>query len=167
MVKSGATQRQPKAAAKAVSKIATGAAVTTGATGSVGSAGVEHRDTVLGMSFDELAGAAIPSASRLLASTRSTDRPSLMRKSWAGPGRKRGQLGQPRHHERRQGGELPPRGSMMGETPCCSRCWLARRPPVECAGKVPLAGRQVRVSKETLEGGSEYAVTNPQRGGCR
>ncbi|WP_407707000.1 LPD38 domain-containing protein [Aeromonas salmonicida] len=35
--------------------MATGAAVTTGATGSVGSAGVNTRDTVLGMSFDELA----------------------------------------------------------------------------------------------------------------
>ncbi len=57
MVKRGATQEVAEAvAAKAVSKIATGAAVTTGATGSVGSAGVNTRDTVLGMSFDELAG---------------------------------------------------------------------------------------------------------------
>lgn len=57
MVKRGATQEIAEAvAAKAVSKIATGAAVTTGATGSVGSAGVNTRDTVLGMSFDELAG---------------------------------------------------------------------------------------------------------------
>ncbi|WP_454010309.1 LPD38 domain-containing protein [Aeromonas sp. Marseille-Q7275] len=56
MVKRGATQEIAEAvAAKAVSKIATGAAVTTGATGSVGSAGVNTRDTVLGMSFDELA----------------------------------------------------------------------------------------------------------------
>ncbi|MGE6262808.1 LPD38 domain-containing protein [Aeromonas media] len=56
MVKHGATQEIAEAvAAKAVSKIATGAAVTTGATGSVGSAGVNTRDTVLGMSFDELA----------------------------------------------------------------------------------------------------------------
>lgn len=57
MVKRGATQEVAEAvAAKAVSKIATGAAVTTGATGSVGSAGVNTRETVLGMSFDELAG---------------------------------------------------------------------------------------------------------------
>ncbi len=57
MVKRGATKEVAEAvAAKAVSKIATGAAVTTGATGSVGSAGVNTRDTVLGMSFDELAG---------------------------------------------------------------------------------------------------------------
>ncbi len=57
MVKRGATQEVAEAvAAKAVSKIATGAAVTTGTTGSVGSAGVNTRDTVLGMSFDELAG---------------------------------------------------------------------------------------------------------------
>ncbi len=57
MIKRGATQEVAEAvAAKAVSKIATGAAVTTGATGSVGSAGVNTRDTVLGMSFDELAG---------------------------------------------------------------------------------------------------------------
>lgn len=57
MVKRGATQKVAEAvAAKAVSKIANGAAVTTGATGSVGSAGVNTRDTVLGMSFDELAG---------------------------------------------------------------------------------------------------------------
>ncbi|MFQ2209941.1 LPD38 domain-containing protein [Aeromonas caviae] len=57
MVKRGATQEVAEAvAAKAVSKIATGAAVTTGATGSVGSAGVNTRGTVLGMSFDELAG---------------------------------------------------------------------------------------------------------------
>lgn len=56
MVKRGATQEVAEAvAAKAVSKIATGAAVTTGATGSVGSAGVNTRDIVLGMSFDELA----------------------------------------------------------------------------------------------------------------
>ncbi|WP_408817879.1 LPD38 domain-containing protein [Aeromonas caviae] len=56
MVKRGATQEIAEAvAAKAVSKIATGAAITTGATGSVGSAGVNTRDTVLGMSFDELA----------------------------------------------------------------------------------------------------------------
>ncbi|MFA7819292.1 LPD38 domain-containing protein [Aeromonas dhakensis] len=56
MVKRGATLEVAEAvAAKAVSKIATGAAVTTGATGSVGSAGVNTRDTVLGMSFDELA----------------------------------------------------------------------------------------------------------------
>lgn len=57
MLKRGVTQEVAEAvAAKAVSKIATGAAVTTGATGSVGSAGVNTRDTVLGMSFDELAG---------------------------------------------------------------------------------------------------------------
>ncbi|MFQ2498960.1 LPD38 domain-containing protein [Aeromonas caviae] len=56
MIKRGATQEVAEAvAAKAVSKIATGAAVTTGATGSLGSAGVNTRDTVLGMSFDELA----------------------------------------------------------------------------------------------------------------
>ncbi|MFM5587697.1 LPD38 domain-containing protein [Aeromonas rivipollensis] len=56
MVKRGATQEIAEAvAAKAVSKIATGAAVTTGATGSVGSAGVNTRETVLGMGFDELA----------------------------------------------------------------------------------------------------------------
>lgn len=55
MIKRGATQEVAEAvAAKAVSKIATGAAVTTGTTGSVGSAGVNTRDTVLGMSFDEL-----------------------------------------------------------------------------------------------------------------
>lgn len=55
MIKRGATQEVAEAvAAKAVSKISTGAAVTTGATGSVGSAGVNTRDTVLGMSFDEL-----------------------------------------------------------------------------------------------------------------
>ena len=57
MIKRGATQKVAEAvAAKAVSKIANGAAVTTGVTGSVGSAGVNARDTVLGMSFDELAG---------------------------------------------------------------------------------------------------------------
>ncbi|MFQ2467524.1 LPD38 domain-containing protein [Aeromonas caviae] len=56
MIKRGVTQEVAEAvAAKALSKIATGAAVTTGATGSVGSAGVNTRDTVLGMSFDELA----------------------------------------------------------------------------------------------------------------
>ncbi|WP_429104721.1 LPD38 domain-containing protein [Aeromonas veronii] len=57
MLKRGATQEVAEAvAAKTVAKLATGAAVTTGATGSVGSAGVNTRDTVLGMSFDELAG---------------------------------------------------------------------------------------------------------------
>lgn len=55
MIKRGATQEVAEAvAAKAVSKIATGGAVTTGATGSVGSAGVNTRESVLGMSFDEL-----------------------------------------------------------------------------------------------------------------
>lgn len=56
MIKRGATQEVAEAvAAKTVAKLATGAAATTGATGSVGSAGVNTRDTVLGMSFDELA----------------------------------------------------------------------------------------------------------------
>ncbi|OCQ43123.1 hypothetical protein A6767_01145 [Aeromonas veronii] len=56
MLKRGATQQVAEAvAAKTVSRLATGAAVTTGATGSVGSAGVNTRETVLNMSFDELA----------------------------------------------------------------------------------------------------------------
>ncbi|MGY3922072.1 hypothetical protein LA366_02750 [Aeromonas jandaei] len=56
MIKRGATQEVAEAvAAKTVSKLATGAAATAGATGSVGSAGVNTRDSVLGMSFDELA----------------------------------------------------------------------------------------------------------------
>ncbi|QIF45224.1 LPD38 domain-containing protein [Aeromonas veronii] len=55
MIKRGATQEVAEAvAAKTVAKLATGAAVTTGATGSVGSAGVNARESVLGMSFDEL-----------------------------------------------------------------------------------------------------------------
>ncbi|HFT7660991.1 TPA: LPD38 domain-containing protein [Aeromonas veronii] len=55
MIKRGATQEVAEAvAAKTVAKLATGAAVTTGATGSVGSAGVNTRESVLGMSFDEL-----------------------------------------------------------------------------------------------------------------
>lgn len=55
MVKRGATQEVAEAvAAKTVAKLATGAAVTTGVTGSVGSAGVNTRESVLGMSFDEL-----------------------------------------------------------------------------------------------------------------
>ncbi|WP_421301505.1 LPD38 domain-containing protein [Aeromonas veronii] len=56
MLKRGATQEVAEAvAAKTVSRLATGAAVTTGATGSVGSVGVNTRETVLNMSFDELA----------------------------------------------------------------------------------------------------------------
>ncbi|MFM5499492.1 LPD38 domain-containing protein [Aeromonas veronii] len=55
MLKRGATQEVAEAvAAKTVAKLATSAAVTTGATGSVGSAGVNTRESVLGMSFDEL-----------------------------------------------------------------------------------------------------------------
>ncbi|MEH8118770.1 LPD38 domain-containing protein [Aeromonas allosaccharophila] len=55
MLKRGATQEVAEAvAAKTVAKLATGAAVTTGATGSVGSAVVNTRESVLGMSFDEL-----------------------------------------------------------------------------------------------------------------
>ncbi|ANB54847.1 hypothetical protein WM43_20405 [Aeromonas veronii] len=55
MLKRGATQEVAEAvAAKTVAKLATGAAATTGATGSVGSAGVNTRESVLGMSFDEL-----------------------------------------------------------------------------------------------------------------
>ncbi|OEC40466.1 LPD38 domain-containing protein [Aeromonas sp. DNP9] len=55
MLKRGVTQEVAEAvAAKTVAKLATGAAVTTGATGSVGSAGVNTRESVLGMSFDEL-----------------------------------------------------------------------------------------------------------------
>ncbi|WP_421346076.1 LPD38 domain-containing protein [Aeromonas veronii] len=56
MVKRGATQQVAEAvAAKTISKLATGAAITTGATGSVGSAGVNTKEVVLGMSYDELA----------------------------------------------------------------------------------------------------------------
>lgn len=56
MIKRGATQAVAEAVAvKAVSKLATGAAITTGATGSVGSAGVNTKESVLGMSYDELA----------------------------------------------------------------------------------------------------------------
>ncbi|MFQ1928758.1 LPD38 domain-containing protein [Aeromonas veronii] len=56
MVKRGATQQVAEAvAAKTISKLATGAAITTGATGSVGSAGVNTKEAVLGMSYDELA----------------------------------------------------------------------------------------------------------------
>ncbi|WP_279449610.1 hypothetical protein [Aeromonas hydrophila] len=59
MIKRGATQQVAQAvAAKTVSKLATGAAITTGATGSVGSAGVNTKETVLGMSYDELAASA-------------------------------------------------------------------------------------------------------------
>ena len=55
MIKRGATQEVAEAvAAKTVAKLATGAAVTTGATGSVGSAVVNTHESVLGMSFDEL-----------------------------------------------------------------------------------------------------------------
>ena len=56
MVKRGATQQVAEAvAAKTISKLATGAAITTGATGSVGNAGVNTKEAVLGMSYDELA----------------------------------------------------------------------------------------------------------------
>ncbi|WP_429073508.1 LPD38 domain-containing protein [Aeromonas veronii] len=56
MVKRGATLQVAEAvAAKTISKLATGAAITTGATGSVGSAGVNTKEAVLGMSYDELA----------------------------------------------------------------------------------------------------------------
>ncbi|MGL6537834.1 hypothetical protein ACSZNQ_13045 [Aeromonas hydrophila] len=55
MIKRGAAQEVAEAvAAKTVSRLATGAATTTGVTGSVGAAGVNARDAVLGMSFDEL-----------------------------------------------------------------------------------------------------------------
>lgn len=56
MLKRGATQEVAEAvAAKTVSKLATGTAITTGVTGSVGSAGGNTKDAVLGMSYDELA----------------------------------------------------------------------------------------------------------------
>lgn len=90
MVKRGATQEIAEAvAAKAVSKIATGAAITTGATGSVGSAGVNTRDTVLGMSFDELAGSDTFRQSFTRIDQISRPPISLMRKSWGWPVRKR------------------------------------------------------------------------------
>lgn len=55
MIKRGAAQEVAEAvAAKTVSRLATGAATTTGVTGSVGAAGVNARDSVLGMGFDEL-----------------------------------------------------------------------------------------------------------------
>ena len=55
MIKRGAVQEVAEAVAtKTVSRLATGAATTTGVTGSVGAAGVNARDSVLGMSFDEL-----------------------------------------------------------------------------------------------------------------
>lgn len=55
MIKRGAVQEVAEAVAtKTVSRLATGAATTTGVTGSVGAAGVNARDSVLDMSFDEL-----------------------------------------------------------------------------------------------------------------
>lgn len=55
MIKRGAAQEVAEAvAAKTMSRLATGAATATGVTGSVGAAGVNARDAVLGMSFDEL-----------------------------------------------------------------------------------------------------------------
>ncbi|WP_421221835.1 LPD38 domain-containing protein [Aeromonas enteropelogenes] len=55
MMKRGVTQEVAElVASKTVSRLATGAAVTTGMTGSVGSAGTNARNAVLGMSFDEL-----------------------------------------------------------------------------------------------------------------
>ncbi|MFR9719860.1 LPD38 domain-containing protein [Aeromonas diversa] len=55
MLKKGASQEVAEAvAAKTVARLATGAATMTGVTGSVGAAGVNARDSVLGMSFDAL-----------------------------------------------------------------------------------------------------------------
>ncbi len=55
MIKRGAAQEVAEAvAAKTVSRLATGAATTTGLTGSVGTAEMNARDSVLAMSFDEL-----------------------------------------------------------------------------------------------------------------
>ncbi|WP_257621847.1 LPD38 domain-containing protein [Aeromonas hydrophila] len=55
MIKRGTALEVAEAvAAKTVSRLATGAATTTGFTGSVGAAGVNARDSVLAMSFDEL-----------------------------------------------------------------------------------------------------------------
>lgn len=55
MIKRGVSQEVAEAvAAKTVSRLATGAATTTGVTGSVGSAGVNAFDSVQAMSFDEL-----------------------------------------------------------------------------------------------------------------
>lgn len=55
MLKRGVSQEVAEAvAAKTVSRLATGAATTTGVTGSVGSAGVNAFDSVQAMSFDEL-----------------------------------------------------------------------------------------------------------------
>lgn len=55
MIKRGTALEVAEAvAAKTVSRLATGAATTTGITGSVGAAGVNARDSVLAMSFDDL-----------------------------------------------------------------------------------------------------------------
>ncbi|MFL9590418.1 LPD38 domain-containing protein [Aeromonas schubertii] len=55
MLKKGVSQEVAEAvAAKTVARLATGAATATGVTGSVGAAGVNARDSVLGMSFDAL-----------------------------------------------------------------------------------------------------------------
>ncbi|MFM4938191.1 hypothetical protein [Aeromonas enteropelogenes] len=54
MLKRGFSQTVADKVASATVHLATGAAATTGMTGSVGSAGTNARDSVLGMSFDEL-----------------------------------------------------------------------------------------------------------------
>lgn len=56
MIKRGVSQKLAEQVAAKTVHLSTGAAMATGVTGSVGSAGVNTRDTVLGMSFDELAG---------------------------------------------------------------------------------------------------------------
>ncbi|MEH8223807.1 hypothetical protein [Aeromonas veronii] len=54
MIKRGVSQKLAEQVAAKTVHLSTGAAMATGVTGSVGSAGVNTRDTVLGMSFDEL-----------------------------------------------------------------------------------------------------------------
>lgn len=55
MLKRGVSQKLAEQVAAKTVHLSTGAAMATGVTGSVGSAGVNTRDTVMGMSFDELA----------------------------------------------------------------------------------------------------------------
>ncbi|MCF5912046.1 LPD38 domain-containing protein [Aeromonas veronii] len=55
MLKRGVSQKLAEQVAAKTVHLSTGTAMATGVTGSVGSAGVNTRDTVMGMSFDELA----------------------------------------------------------------------------------------------------------------
>ena len=137
--------------------------------------GVNTRDTVLGMSFDELSGSdTFRQAFTRIDQDQQTQH-SLMRKSCRWPGGDC-QCCQPSHHERRQGVGAAAVSSMMGDAMLFKM--LAGKAATGGVLKGAAKGRQVRVSAKPWRRVQQYAVNeslnevaaadiDPMKGSCR